>query len=423
MRAEPVTITYECSLPSAAPAPVPSMPRSSASEEQRVGRIHIDVEMVEWAIESASKEMASYMLLRKPFFKAVRMNITVSLHWNCLGSPFEHHLTQIVSNEPGTPKPPPAPPQHSSSSSSYPDRLARSSSELSEFEDAISAVDESHADGPSSHPEGADDDDETAGGVLESNFDTFRSFRSSALALTSRLSTFAAHSVLHLNTIRWLKVPPLLLLLPPLLLPPLLLPPLLLPPLLLLLLLSPPLPLLPPASSSSPSLLFCSSSLSSLARLTPPQAFMSAFEKDADPVIRSTGKLEDKSGRARKVTNVKSSFGKHVKAMNIMLLSKNLELDCFYVGEHREFAGDAAAAKSTVLAFTGESLQVRRREGRGGEEAERREGEDGRGGDREKGRRRGEGGEERREERERMDEGKGRGRKNGVSCREFFNLL
>ena len=95
---------------------------------------------------------------------------------------------------------------------------------------------------------------------------------------------------------------------------------------------------------------------------------MSAFEMDADPVIRFTGKVEEKSGRCWKVANVKSSFGKHVKAMNIMLLSKNLELDCFYVGEHREFAGEAAAAKSTVLAFTGESLQVRRREDRRSEE-------------------------------------------------------
>ncbi|EKX37957.1 hypothetical protein GUITHDRAFT_115928 [Guillardia theta CCMP2712] len=309
MRAEPVTITYECSSPSPSPSIVSPLAKPSSStasqqqqqqQQQRVGRIHIDVEMVEWAIQSMSKEMASYMLLRKPFFKAVRMNITVSLHWNCLGSPFEHHLTQMVSetmtraNGSGSPPPPPH-----LSSSSYPDRISRNSSEISEFEDAISAVDDSQWDAPSSHPAGEDEaeegGEEAGGGVLGSNFDTFRSFRSSALALTSRLSTFAAHSVLHLNTIRWLK------------------------------------------------------------------AFMSAFEMDADPVIRFTGKVEERSGKCWKVANVKSSFGKHVKAMNIMLLSKNLELDCFYVGEHREFAGEAAAAKSTVLAFTGESLQVNTR--------------------------------------------------------------
>lgn len=62
----------------------------------RVGRIHIVAEMVEWSVQSDSREMASAMLLRKPFFKAVRLDITLSMHWKCLGPSLAHHFTQIL---------------------------------------------------------------------------------------------------------------------------------------------------------------------------------------------------------------------------------------------------------------------------------------------------------------------------------------
>jgi hypothetical protein len=75
----------------------------AAPEKQEVneharkhGRVHIGSQMVEWSVISQAREMASYMLLNKPLFKARKMSISIRLHWKCQGSAFAHHLTQLV---------------------------------------------------------------------------------------------------------------------------------------------------------------------------------------------------------------------------------------------------------------------------------------------------------------------------------------
>jgi hypothetical protein len=60
----------------------------------KYGRVHIDSQMVEWSVMSTSKEMASFMLLKKPLFMAMSMNMSISLHWKCQANSFAHHITQ-----------------------------------------------------------------------------------------------------------------------------------------------------------------------------------------------------------------------------------------------------------------------------------------------------------------------------------------
>ena len=133
--------------------------------------------------------------------------------------------------------------------------------------------------------------DAVAGGLV---IDLYKSFRSEALALTVRVSTLAAKSTLHVNTLRWLL------------------------------------------------------------------AFSHQFERDADPINRYVGSI-DKEGKRGKTLNSRSSVSRHIKAVKLMLISKELEVDCFHVGEHRVFTSDAADAKSVVLKFCGDSLFVEMR--------------------------------------------------------------
>jgi len=57
----------------------------------QAGRIHLDASMVELSVHSGSKEMASYMLLKKPFFKAVSVQMTIR---------FVHTLVFYISAHP-----------------------------------------------------------------------------------------------------------------------------------------------------------------------------------------------------------------------------------------------------------------------------------------------------------------------------------
>jgi len=55
----------------------------------QAGRIHLDASMVEMSVHSGSKEMASYMLLKKPLFKAVSVQMTIRFAHTlvfCLGA-------------------------------------------------------------------------------------------------------------------------------------------------------------------------------------------------------------------------------------------------------------------------------------------------------------------------------------------------
>jgi len=83
--------------------------------------------------------------------------------------------------------------------------------------------------------------------------------------------------------------------------------------------------------------------------------FADEFERDADPINRYVGKVLPDGSRC-KTLNARTSISKHIKAIMLKVQSKNLELDCFYVGEHRVFTQDFAEAKALVLAFCGESL-------------------------------------------------------------------
>jgi len=83
--------------------------------------------------------------------------------------------------------------------------------------------------------------------------------------------------------------------------------------------------------------------------------FADEFERDADPINRYVGKVLPDGSRS-KTLNARTSISKHIKAIMLKVQSKNLELDCFHVGEHRVFTQDSAEAKAVVLAFCGESL-------------------------------------------------------------------
>ena len=306
--------------------------------------------MVEWAVKSTTREMVSAMLLRKPLFKAVRLDITISLHWKCLGPSLAHHFTQILPKESYTLSEIFAAQKAMRKFNAR--RITRQKSEaLSSAGKTTSDAQMTTADGAGEGGAGGDaapakkpslwerlaarnkSEGETSGagggegagagageGVGASTtpsgpdalpFDTFRLFRSSALAMTVRVSTAAAQSVLHVNTIRWFR------------------------------------------------------------------HFMEHFERDSDPVNRHIGSLETDGQRIKKL-NEKSSFGKHVKAIHLLVLVKQPRLESFYVGEHRMVGGDtggeSASAKNVVVSFGGEKLQLQMRVGRLPKEAQNLQG-------------------------------------------------
>jgi hypothetical protein len=121
--------------------------------------------------------------------------------------------------------------------------------------------------------------------------DIYKSFRSEALALTVRITTVAACSTLHVNTMRWLL------------------------------------------------------------------GFSNKFGADPDPINRYVGTVHANGTRTKQL-NARTSVSKHIKVIDVMLASKNLEVDCFHVGEHRAFTADSAEAKAVVLAFCGDTLRV-----------------------------------------------------------------
>ena len=108
LRGQPVTISYDINDSSdgsgkdrgdkedAAQDKDEAAPEKQEVNEhaRKHGRVHIGSQMVEWSVISQAREMASYMLLNKPLFKARKMSISISLHWKCQGSAFAHHLTR-----------------------------------------------------------------------------------------------------------------------------------------------------------------------------------------------------------------------------------------------------------------------------------------------------------------------------------------
>ena len=126
---------------------------------------------------------------------------------------------------------------------------------------------------------------------VPADLDLYQNFRSEAVALTVRVTTVAAVSTLHVNTMRWLLL------------------------------------------------------------------FAEYFERDPDPINRYVGIVLQDGTRCKKL-NGRSSGAKHVKAINLMLASKNLKVECFHVGEHRTFIADSVAAKAVVLAFCGDKLDL-----------------------------------------------------------------
>jgi hypothetical protein len=154
-------------------------------------------------IESEREEMTSAMLLQRPLFKAVRFETTITMHWKCLGPAAAHHYKQMLvtcSSHKFISTP-------SSTIHKRDLRISKSASMGHLQRSRASAVDE------------AGDDFEDADEVqqrpinnfnLDSNtnraefFDTYRRFRSSALAMTVRLSAAETHTVLHIKTIRWI---------------------------------------------------------------------------------------------------------------------------------------------------------------------------------------------------------------------------
>jgi len=69
---------------------------SEEGSAARLGRLYISAKKVEWSVVSGAKEMAHAMLLNKPLFKAVQMDLIVSFHWKCPIDPVAHHMTQFL---------------------------------------------------------------------------------------------------------------------------------------------------------------------------------------------------------------------------------------------------------------------------------------------------------------------------------------
>jgi hypothetical protein len=354
LRGQPVTIYYDVHDPSLstdkdkdkdkeAAGPNPSQERQQLSARKH-GRVHISSQMVEWTIISQSKEMASYMLLNKPLFKAMKMSFSISLHWKCQGSSFAHHLTQLLSaptlalqlsrqrGEGGTTSS--ATPVAATgsthvvwggASTSHDPRLRAMSDSLAAADNLPLPVDSggskarrtfkgvalavrasvgnadkgfaSHFKRPPKTPDSPlpFSSSQMGGGSTRGAeapcVDLYRDFRSDALALTVRLSTEAACSTLHVNTMRWLL------------------------------------------------------------------RFAEFFENDPDPIKRWVGRVHRDGSVRSKSLGDRSSFSKRIKTISLILASRDLELDCFHVGEHRVFTVDSAAAKAVVLAFKGHKLQ------------------------------------------------------------------
>ena len=127
---------------------------AAAAGRPQPSRIHIGADMVAIEVEQERRESD-----RLPgLFLAARAEMTLTLHWRCLGRPEAHHYCQMLG-----PSPPFGP-------RSYP-----------------------HAPPcPSPTPDGP------------AGWDTFWSFRSTALALTARISAHQTQTVLRIGSVRWL---------------------------------------------------------------------------------------------------------------------------------------------------------------------------------------------------------------------------
>jgi hypothetical protein len=106
LRGQPITIAYDIAHDTKEGKQDAAV--DAVVDAAKYGRVHIDSQMVEWSVMSTSKEMASFMLLKKPLFMAMSMNMSISLHWKCQANSFAHHITQASCPSPPLLRPHPS---------------------------------------------------------------------------------------------------------------------------------------------------------------------------------------------------------------------------------------------------------------------------------------------------------------------------
>ena len=158
-------------------------------------RMRIACDRMRCDIDSKREEMTSAMLLQLPLFKAVRLEVTMTMHWKCRGRCAAHHYMQMIAQEQrqsaslqkvSSQRPvneSPQKPLHSSIGVN--DLLDRGKEEFEDADEIPGLREASKQDAAEA-------------------FDTYHFFRSSALALTLRISAKKTHTVLHINTMRWI---------------------------------------------------------------------------------------------------------------------------------------------------------------------------------------------------------------------------
>ena len=174
----------------------------SVPGEVQLWRLRIACDKMQCDVESEKEDMTSAMLLQRPLFKAARLETTITMHWKCLGPAAAHHYKQMLvseSNKAFIATPPhirhtdrrrPAT-QVRHIPRSYPLATDKTSEHNDDFEDADEIP-------------GLKDQKLVASASATNAFDTYRNFRSTALAMTIRLSATETHTVLYIKTLRWI---------------------------------------------------------------------------------------------------------------------------------------------------------------------------------------------------------------------------
>ena len=190
LRGEGLMVTNK-NDPRAAPPPL-------APGGGQLWRLRIGCERMQCEIESEREEMTSAMLLQRPLFKAVRLETTITMHWKCRGPAAAHHYVQMLAAEQ----------RDSASASLYNSRTFEAS------HSHILSNPKRRSSGSPRCGDGFEDADEIPAREvprpetnceIDSGFDTYRRFRSSALAMTVRMSATQTHTVLHVKTMRWIS--------------------------------------------------------------------------------------------------------------------------------------------------------------------------------------------------------------------------
>jgi hypothetical protein len=158
-------------------------------------RMRIACDRMRCDVDSKREEMNSAMLLQLPLFKAVRLEASVTMHWKCNGRSAAHHYMQMLAQEQ----------RHSASLQKT--NIKHPVHEISHNPSMPLIGADSSLDNGQEEFEDADeipDLHEASKQNPSDAFDTYRFFRSSALALTLRISAKKTHTVLHINTMRWI---------------------------------------------------------------------------------------------------------------------------------------------------------------------------------------------------------------------------